>query len=491
MIAACVDGACAEQVAPAGTVPESQAAGDCKELYCDGRGQAITREDRNDTPADDGNDCTEERCAGDSPEHAPLAAGAACGQGGLCNGAGLCGVCLPGKRRCAGKVPEGCAPNGQWDRGAACAGDAPVCSRGACSAVVDLALGESDSCFLLSDGSARCSGSALGGTLGEGGPRIHIPISGATDLAVGAHHACAITGSDVACWGDVLRIEPGVRGAVQLAAGDDHTCARLTDGSVVCWGKNHKGQLGGGAAGAKDKGDAIAPAAAPAAPVDLAGPFALLAIGRDRACARANDGSVECWGAGARRVVMPQPVEAIPAHPAKPPPPPKPGPAPHAKPAPAPHPPPPPKLAPVRGIKGAAQIAAAGDHTCARLADGSIVCWGDAGKGQGTAPAAVPGIKGATRLAVGRAHACAATKEAEVVCWGDNDKGQLGDGSTTARRTPAKVAGLAGVTALAARGDHTCARLSDGSVRCWGGNASGELADGSTAQKTTPVEVRW
>jgi hypothetical protein len=30
----------------------------------------------------------------------------------------------------------------------------------------------------------------------------------------------------------------------------------------------------------------------------------------------------------------------------------------------------------VPGIKGATALAAAGDHTCARLADGEIRCWG-------------------------------------------------------------------------------------------------------------------
>jgi alpha-tubulin suppressor-like RCC1 family protein len=36
---------------------------------------------------------------------------------------------------------------------------------------------------------------------------------------------------------------PG-RTATHIAAGGTHTCARLDDGSVKCWGKSDRGQLG-------------------------------------------------------------------------------------------------------------------------------------------------------------------------------------------------------------------------------------------------------
>jgi len=96
-------------------------------------------------------------------------------------------------------------------------------------------------------------------------------LRGVTALAVGFGHACALlaTGT-VQCWGEnafgqlgdgtsgqlgdgtseKFRTTPvevvGLRGATALAAGRHHTCAVLETGTVVCWGGNAFGQLGDG-----------------------------------------------------------------------------------------------------------------------------------------------------------------------------------------------------------------------------------------------------
>ncbi len=90
-----------------------------------------------------------------------------------------------------------------------------------------------------------------------------------------------------------------------------------------------------------------------------------------------------------------------------------------------------------------------------------------------------------------------------VYCWGRNYEGQLGDGTTTARRTtPAKVVhgayGVSGflgddsnnkITAVALGAFHSIALAADGTVYSWGRNAEGQLGNNETTQQITPVKV--
>lgn len=142
-------------------------------------------------------------------------------------------------------------------------------------------------------------------------------------------------------------------------------------------------------------------------------------------------------------------------------------------------------------------VAAGAGHSCARLSNGIINCWGGNGFGQlgnntntnSTTPGAVSGISTAVNIAAGSTHTCARLSDGTVKCWGWNITGQLGNGTTTNSSTPVAVTGISTATAIAAGRFHTCALLSGGTIKCWGRNGDGELGNGTNANSFTPVAV--
>jgi alpha-tubulin suppressor-like RCC1 family protein len=315
--------------------------------------------------------------------------------------------------------------------------NSPVLVASTLTNIRRVAAGDEYACALGNDGTAACWGLGESGQRGDGtfttfsaGPAIVPGVSGATALASGYSHTCALLAdATMQCWGRNLDGElgtgvmadpsgppgtatpvavNGVSNAVAIATGAYHTCAVRSDGTVQCWGLNGNAQLGDGTFTNS------------ATPLTVAGLSTATAVtgGAGHTCALLRDGTVMCWG----------------------------------------------------------------DNECGQLGDGT--------QARGLAPVQVVGINNAVAVTAGWLHTCAVLSDGGVMCWGDNAYGQLGNGSTTSSSAPVRVNGITRATAATAGWwHHSCALLGDTSVRCWGANEWGQRGDGTTTSSTLPSSV--
>jgi alpha-tubulin suppressor-like RCC1 family protein len=343
-------------------------------------------------------------------------------------------------------------------------------------------------------------------TPASAGPVNLGPGRSAKAIAAGDFHSCALLdNASVRCWGyggdgrlgyastaDVR--DPGAVGPVDLggpakaiSADAAHTCAVLEDGSVRCWGYGGGGFPQDGRLG-YDRPDNVGDNETPgsAGPVKLGAGRTAVAIsaGRQHTCALLDDQTVKCWGRSdsgklgrgstntpGRPAMTPDTVAPV-------------------------------NLGPGRTAKA---ISAGGTHTCALLDDRSVRCWGEAGAGQlgygntedigddETPGSAGPVDVGAGRtvaaITAGDVHTCARLDDGSVRCWGFGAFGRLGyptassfghqdnvgDDETPGSIGPIDLGAGRTATAISAGRNHTCARLDDASLRCWGQGAYGRL----------------
>ncbi|MBI2377247.1 MAG: hypothetical protein HYV07_24820 [Deltaproteobacteria bacterium] len=132
--------------------------------------------------------------------------------------------------------------------------------------VGSVAAGRSATCVRLRDGRVACWGSYFGAEEDDGVEYVE-GLDSALSVVIGTTHACSVDSSAaVSCWGLETHAEidgdpagpsreryrapvkvplPGP--VSEVATGRDHTCALIGDGTVWCWGRNSRGQLGNGA----------------------------------------------------------------------------------------------------------------------------------------------------------------------------------------------------------------------------------------------------
>jgi len=358
--------------------------------------------------------------------------------------------------------------------------------------IVRIDGGRYHTCFSTKSGAVYCFGQGAYGALGNNGSYRGVPtqalvIDDAIDVQCGGRFTCARRAEKTLfCWGEdqagqlggpdtkpcgdaqidsvcapVPQVVNGITDAAGLALGRDHACALLAGGTVSCWGENADGQLGNAT---------LTPQMTPKVVTGVQGATQITA-GDAHTCALVGSkGLVFCWGnnangqvgSGAVTAGEPLPIE-------------------------------------VAGVVDAVEVAAGGEHTCARRSNGSIQCWGynyfgQLGNGstsptRATSPVDVVGVSDAVELALGRYHTCARQTGGTISCWGYNSKGELGDGTSTDRVKPVQVVSISDAAVIAAGAWHTCAILGSGPVMCWGDDLGGQLGIDAVNKVANPTPV--
>jgi len=337
---------------------------------------------------------------------------------------------------------------------------------------VDLWTGGNLVCAKAVDGRIKCWGQNADGRLGLGDTanRGDQPNEMGSNLPV---------------------LDLGLGGTVvELSVGGAHACALLDNGSLKCWGRNDKGQLGLGDVASRgdnpgEMGDNL-----PAINVGTGRTIAHVSAGTDHTCVVFVDGDVKCWGSnfygelglvGGHRGDGPGEMgDNLP-------------------------------LVNLGTGKTAVAIAASYYATCALLTDGTVKCWGgnfygrlglgdtmDRGLSASTMGNNLPAValgtgKTATAIQTSSSgfHTCTVLNDQSVKCWGIG--GLLGLGDTNNRgdnpgemgdSLPAVNLGT-GKTAvkLSVSYDSTCVKLNDGSLKCWGNNSFGQLGVGDMIKR--------
>jgi alpha-tubulin suppressor-like RCC1 family protein len=378
-----------------------------------------------------------------------------------------------------------------------------------------IALGDSHSAALHSDGRIYTWGSNEYGQLGDGTltgrdrptPVDRLPV-GASVIAIAlgrGHSAAALSDGSLYTWGSneygQLGHSEGVAhvalptlvafpsphqdaGVVAIALGAFHSAALLGDGSLYTWGFNGDGRLGHGTDVLAVTNPTLVSFPSPHEHSRVIS----VALGGSHSAALLDDGSLYTWGSNVSGQLGPVITEAC-------------GDGVGCAKAPA-------RVGGFPDGLVVTAVAAGSGHSAAILSDGNLYTWGWNGSGElgRGSDSETPGIvafpdqlssTNVTVIALGASHSAAVLGDGSLYTWGASMSGQLGHTDPAEFepvRTPVLVSlpsphESSAVSSLALGFSHSAVLLDDGSLYAWGGNNSGQLGDGSTTTRYSPTRI--
>jgi cysteine-rich repeat protein len=337
-----------------------------------------------------------------------------------------------------------------------------------------------------------CWGQYQKGRLGMGmveyfhTPQRILNLGGAEEVVVGARHTCArLSGGSVRCWGRDESNQRGSRVALpsktppslvyglqntqHLTSGLFMSCALKSDQTAACWGRLEL---------------------APDNPHGVPFPFSVINSGTPRwqtldagtysLCGIDDQGTLSCWGGNASGQLGDGTLE------------------PNEEPE------------PVRVLGPVISVTSSGSwwyetvHRCARDRQSMVWCWGANQWGQSGAsdpahpdwvgePQMIAELGPTTVVSAGTERTCAVTTDGRSICWGLRCGGALGVEQTAGdayNEALKPIEGLSGVPTKFVGGlCWNCALLESGEVACWGEGEHGVLGNGSNSDSRQPAAV--
>ena len=310
--------------------------------------------------------------------------------------------------------------------------------------ILAVASGAVHSLALCSDGTVAAWGSNAKGQLGH------------NDTALSSTPPVAVDQTGVLADKTVIAISAGI----------EHSLALCSDGSLVGWGSDEKGQLGD-----NGEGNSMTPVLIPTTGVLAGKTITAISAGGEHSLALCSDGTLVAWGSneygqlgnnltpGSKVPSLVDRSEAL-------------------------------------AGRSVTAISAGKSHSMVLCADGSLAVWGRALPGNGSEiESKVPVLVDQSGVLFGKTPCAIAAGDQRclVLCtdgtfaaWGDNSWGQLGNGQSGLSEPrpvlwkPSPVMAGRVATSISAGANHGLVRFSDGIAASWGIGYKGELGNNWT-----------